>query len=70
MDPLTIASLAIGIGLRLAESYERHQKANLILQAMLAENRGPTSEEVEALKQAGADVDARLDGLLGEDGAA
>jgi hypothetical protein len=65
MDPITIASLVIGIGLRLTEAYERHQAAAAAIAAMLKENRPPSKEEVEILKAAGADVDARLDELLG-----
>ena len=66
MDPLTIATLAISIGLRLSEAYGRYQTANTALGAMLEEGRGPTADELEALKQAGADVDGRLEDLLGE----
>lgn len=65
MDPLLIAQLALGIGSALAEAYQRHQAAQTALAAMLEENRGPTKDELEALRAAGADVDARLADLLG-----
>jgi hypothetical protein len=64
MDPVTIAMLAISIGKALADAYGRAQIANAALENMLEEKRGPTPEELEALRAAGADVDARLDELL------
>ncbi len=67
MDPVTIAMLAISIGKALADAYGRAQVANAALEKMLEEKRGPTPEELEALRAAGADVDARLDELLAPD---
>ncbi len=67
MDPVTIAMLAISIGKALAAAYARAEVANAALEKMLLEKRGPTPDELEALRAAGADVDARLDDLLAPD---
>ena len=64
MDPYQIAQLCLGIGATLAEAYNRHQAAQDALQKMLVENRGPSDEEKRILREAGANVDARLDALL------
>lgn len=64
MNPLLIAQLALGIGATLAEAWEKHARAKAALDAMLAENRGPTQKEISALKAAGEDVDKRLAALL------
>ena len=65
MNPIAIATLAITIGSKLAEAYQRHQAANAALKKMLEENREPTAEEWAQLRAAGAEADERLDELLG-----
>ena len=65
MEALEIAQLSLGLAASLADAFQRYQTAQSALAAMLEEGRGPTNEEVEALRAAGAAVDARLDELLG-----
>ena len=65
MNALAIVNLALEIGVALTEACERHVDAQAALAEMLAAQRGPTPKEVESLRRAGVDVDARLDELLG-----
>lgn len=58
------ATIAIAIGSKLAEAIQKHNAATLALARAAAEARDPTPEEWLALREAGAEADARLDELL------
>lgn len=64
MDPVMIATISIAITQKLAKAFQEHQAAALALARTQAEARDPTAAEWAALRQAGAEADARLDELL------
>lgn len=66
MGPDLIVQLVLGLAAMGAEAWENHQATRLTIAAMLAENRGPTEEELTLLREAGLAVDEQLDELLAD----